>query len=143
MSRYILIVILATTLSACVTSAPGPKLDGGQESIRAAIARLALRTPAFGSISIIKAKIIDAKISAPEQRRMLFTGEPYTYHCVQAFIENPMFPVHQPAYAQVEITNRDGHPSIKIRSSTLTQCSGAGFEPFPEIEEQSVRRYQS
>jgi hypothetical protein len=105
------------------------------------IARLLLRSPTFGSISLIKAKIINAKISQGEQRHGVFSGEPFTHYCVEAAIENPLFPLHQPAYGEVEITERNGGRNIRVRASR-SACLGSNFQPFPEIEELSLKRYE-
>jgi hypothetical protein len=143
MIRHAAALLTTLAVSACVSSGTQqPSIGGRQESLRTAIARLALRTPEFGSISIIPAKIINATISAPMQRQALFTGEPYTYYCVRGYIENPLFPIHQAAYAEVRVTERGGQPNIRVVSSKLA-CAGTSFEPFQEIEQLSVARLSS
>ena len=134
---------LALVIAGCTASASSrPIVGGAPEGLRVDIARLLLRTPSFGSISLIKAKIINARISQGEQRRSVFSGEPFIHYCVQAAIENPLFPIHQPAYAEVEITATDRGRNIRVRPSR-SACFGSNFQPFPEIEELSVRRYES
>jgi hypothetical protein len=141
--RYLLILAVSLGLSACTASgSQKPEINGHQESLRTAIARLTLQTPEFGSISVIKAKIINARISAPVQKQDPFSGEAYTSYCIQGAIENPLFPIHQAAYAEAEVKGHDGQRRIQIRSSKMA-CGGSGFEPFPEIEELSIARYAS
>jgi hypothetical protein len=140
MFRCLSVALVALSLSGCIrTGSQQVTATGEQESLRTAIARLALKTPEFGSVSIIKAKIINARISAPHHRRSPFTGEEYTYYCIQAAIENPMFPLHQPAYADVEV---NAQQRIEV-TSRRSACLGAQFEPFPEIEAMSVARYNT
>ncbi|MBM1169806.1 hypothetical protein [Microvirga arabica] len=143
MLRHLSTLIVSLGLSACTTSgSQKPEIDGHQESLRTAIARLTLQTPEFGSISVIKAKIINARISAPLEKREAFSGEAYTSYCIHGAIENPLFPIHQQAYAEAQIKERGGQRKIQIHASRLA-CGGSGFEPFPEIEELSIARYRS
>ncbi|MCG7393027.1 hypothetical protein MHY87_08935 [Microvirga sp. ACRRW] len=131
------------TLSGCVT-APALRptaADLKPENIRTLIAKQLLQTGAFGSMSVFKAKIIDARISAPSEKRT-FSGEPYTYYCVTGFIENPLYPIHQTAFGEVEVTDSKGQRNIRVRSRIHGSCSETSFEPFPEIEKLSVERYE-
>jgi hypothetical protein len=143
MIRHSSALLATLAVSACVSvGTQQPSTGGQQESLHTAIARLALETPEFGSISFIPAKIINATISAPIQRQRPFGGAAYTYYCVRGYIENPMFPIHQSAYADVEVTEHGGRPTI-IVNSKRTACAGTGFVPFPEIEQLSVTRSSS
>jgi hypothetical protein len=137
-------LLLCGALTGCVTS---PALqptatDMKPENIRVLIAKRLLQTPAFGSISLIKAKIINARISPPSERRSFLSGEPYTYYCVVAFIENPLFPLHQAAYGEVEVTEANGQRNIYVRSRQNIACNDSNSTPFPEIETLSLQRYE-
>jgi hypothetical protein len=144
MKRLLAALSISLLLAGCVTpSALQPSVDDLKpDNLRAAIAKELLQTAAFGSVSLIKAKIINARISAPSEEHTLFSKEPYTHYCVTAFIENPLFPIHQAAYGEIEITGKDGKRSIHVRTRTTNPCSGTNFEPYPEIEQLSLRRYE-
>jgi hypothetical protein len=145
MTRHLAPFLVGLLLAGCTTPAAlrPTKDDLKPENIRILIAKELLRTPAFGSISVIKAKIIDAQISAPSERRGLFSGEPYIHYCVTAFIENPLFPIHQPAYAEVEVTESNGQRKIRVRSRSSIACGASNSEPYPEIEKLSLQRYDN
>lgn len=138
------VTLAAVLLVAGCTTPPALQLtaqDRQAENSRTTMAKLLLQRPTFGSVSLVKAKIINAKISRPAAAKALLSGEPYTRYCVHAQIENPLFPIHKSVYASVEVTEEGGIPKYGISASEMTACSGSDFEPFPELEELSVKRY--
>jgi hypothetical protein len=115
--------------------------DMKSENVRTLVAKEVLDTMVFGSVSVVKAKIINATISAPEADGE-FSGEPVISYCVNAYIENPLFPIHQVVSAKVRVLRKDGKAVALPRTSRYAHCSGTGFEPFPEIERLSLQRYE-
>jgi hypothetical protein len=130
-------------LASCITP-PALQVNATDmkfENVRMLIAKEVLDTMIFGSISLIKAKIINATISAPEADGE-FSGEPVMSYCVNAYIENPLFPIHTSVSAKVRVLRKDGKAVALPRTRRDVHCSGTGFESFPEIERLSLRRYE-
>jgi hypothetical protein len=142
-SARLLTLAICSVLGGCVTApALQPSAtDLKSENIRTLIAKQMLQTPAFGSMSLIKAKIINARISAPIEKRNA-AGEPYTYYCVNAFIENPLYPIHQTASGEVEVTDSNGQRAVRVRSSIRILCESPNSDHFPEVEKLSLERYE-
>lgn len=137
------IILVPCLLAGCATP-PALQLNANDmksENVRTLIAKEVLDTMVFGSISVIKAKIINATISAPEADGEL-SGEPVTSYCVNAYIENPLFPIHKSVSAKVRVLRKDGKAVALTRTKQDAHCSGTGFEPFPEIERLSLQRYE-
>jgi hypothetical protein len=137
------IFLMPCLLAGCATP-PALQLNANDmrsENVRTLIAKEVLDTMVFGSISVIKAKIINAKISAPEPDGE-FSGEPVMSYCVNAYIENPLFPIHKSVSAKVRVLRKDGKAVALTRTRPDTHCSGIGFEAFPEIERLSLQRYE-
>src|SRR3954463_11259671 len=100
-------LVMPCFLAGCATP-PALQLNAGDmksENVRTLIAKEVLDTWVFGSIAIVKAKIINATISAP-QAKGEFSGEPIMSYCVNAFIENPLFPIHKAVSAKVSVVRK-------------------------------------
>lgn len=136
--------ILIPCLLAGCTTPPALQLsanDMKSENVRLLIAKEVLNTWVFGSISVVKAKIINARISAPEIDST-GSGEPITRYCVNAYIENPLFPLHRAVSSKVRVLRKDGKAITISRERADAHCDGTDFEPFPEIERLSLQRYE-
>ena len=115
--------------------------DMTPENVRTLIAKDLLGTLVFGG-GIIKAKIINATISAPELDTTR-PGEPVSSYCVNAYIENPLFPLHRAVSSRVRVIRKDGKAVTISRERPDAHCDGTGFEPFPEIEKLSAERHKA
>ncbi len=132
-------IVLVIPLAGCATP---PMLqttasDMKPENVRTLIAKDLLGTLVFGVP--FKAKIINARISAPEVDST-GSGEPVTSYCVNANIENPLFPLHRAVSSKVRVFRKDGKAITISRERADAHCDGTGFEPFPEIEKLSAER---
>ena len=137
--RPLMPVLLVASLVGCATP---PMLqttaaDMKPENVRSLIAKDLLGTLVFGVP--FKAKIINAKISAPEVDST-GSGEPVSSYCVNAYIENPLFPIHRAVSSNVRVFRKDGKAVTISRERPDAHCDGTGFEPFPEIEKLSAER---
>ncbi|WP_091132914.1 hypothetical protein [Microvirga guangxiensis] len=114
--------------------------DMKPENVRTLIAKDLLGTLVFGSP--FKTKVINAKISAPEVDSTR-VGEMVSSYCVNAYLENPLFPLHRAISSKVRVYRKDGKAVTISRESPDTHCNGTGFEPFPELEKLSAERYNT
>jgi hypothetical protein len=143
-SRFLALIafILSSALTGCATS---PELqptasDMKPENVRSLIAKDLLGTLVFGRP--FKTKVINAKISAPEIDST-GSGEPVTSYCVNAYLENPLFPIHRAVSSRVRVLRKNGKAVTISRERPDAHCDGTGFEPFPEIEKLSAERYNA
>ena len=136
-------VLASVLLSGCTTS-PALKVqraDMQPDSIRTAIAKIVLRSPYSGSVSLFKAKVVNARIGpAIQSGPGLFADHPHVFYCVYGEIENPLFPLNQPFYAHVRIIAQNQRPEIRVSTSRTKACSTDGGGPFPELEALSLER---
>ncbi len=142
MRRYLTPLALAFLLNGCATPPvlKNTATDLKPENAHTLIAKEVLTTMAFGSNWIIKAKIVDATISAPSQETATFSGEPYQSYCVNAYVEDPLFSTRTAVSANVRINAVAGRPMAFASARTYRHCTGSNFEAFPELERLAALR---